>query len=274
MFSKKALLVGAMAFLLAACEGGDVNVNANDNSVNTDNSVSGGGGDNNPCARYTDPGSETVIQGTFDGTNCSYDSNFVGELNPLTVDLTIPFISGVHIFEDSLFVGENVDNGPAPRSSNTAGAAGDGPILTVRAGNKLAWTQSSDYLLINRGAQIIADGSPSAPITFSSFSDLVSGTADEEAIAQWGGVVINGNGITNKCSDDQRANDACHILSEGKPSNYGGDNNAESSGILRYVVVKHTGFEVADGDELNGITFNASRHTAPRTTASSSSAAR
>jgi hypothetical protein len=47
------------------------------------------------------------------------------------------------------------------------------------------------------------------------------------------------------------------VTSEGKPSNYGGSDNAESSGTLRYVIVKHTGFEVAPGDELNGITFNA-----------------
>lgn len=41
---KKVLLAGAAGLLLAACENGDVNINANDNSVNTDNSVSGGGG--------------------------------------------------------------------------------------------------------------------------------------------------------------------------------------------------------------------------------------
>jgi hypothetical protein len=46
-------------------------------------------------------------------------------------------------------------------------------------------------------------------------------------------------------------------VSEGQPSNYGGNDNADNSGVLRYVVVKHTGFEVAPGDELNGITFNA-----------------
>jgi hypothetical protein len=266
MFSKKVLLVGALAFLLAACEGGDVNVNANDNSVNTDNSVSGGGGSNNPCAQYTDPATQNVIQGTFDGTNCSYDSNFVGQNNPLTVDLTIPFISGVHIFTDSLFVGENcvdtVDCGGAPpQAPNTPVTDGsglpEGTVLTIASGARLAFTQSSDYLLVNRGSQIIADGSPTAPIIFSSFTDLVSGTVDPEAVAQWGGMVINGNGRTNKCTQAQADAQDCHIVSEGQPSNFGGNNNAESSGILRYVQVKHTGFEVVDGDELNGITFNA-----------------
>ena len=73
----------------------------------------------------------------------------------------------------------------------------------------------------------------------------------------WGGIVINGNGITNNCTDAQRASDACHVQTEGRPSQYGGNNNAESSGSLKFVVVKHTGFELAPGDELNGVTFNA-----------------
>ncbi len=246
--------------LLAACSGGDVNISADDNSINTDNSVSGGGGANNPCARYTDPDTQAEITGTFDGTNCNYSADFVSATNPLTVDVTIPRISGAHIFEESVFVGVNTDTAPSPQAPNSPVTDGsglpDGVVLTIAPGARLAWTQSSDYFLVNRGSQVIADGSPTAPIIFTSLTDI-NGTVDPEAVAQWGGVVINGNGITNQCSDDQRTNDACHVVSEGQPSNFGGNNNASSAGILRYVQVKHTGFEVVDGDELNGITFNA-----------------
>ena len=73
----------------------------------------------------------------------------------------------------------------------------------------------------------------------------------------WGGIVINGHGITNNCTDVQRTNNDCHVEAEGRPSYYGGNDNADNSGVLRYVVVKHPGFEVAPGDELNGVTFNA-----------------
>jgi len=236
---------------LAACEGGGVDLNVS----NTDNSVdnSGGGddgGSDNPCASYTPNGSTQAVRGSFDGTNCVYGSNFVGAANPLLVDLTIPFITGKHIFQDSLFVGENVDTGAAPQE-------GEGPTLTIAAGNTLVFQDAFDYVLINRGSQILANGSPTAPITFTSFTDAISGTAGANDVQQWGGIVINGNGITNNCSDAERAADQCHVVTEGQPSNYGGDNNAESSGSLQYVVVKHTGFEVAPGDELNGITFNA-----------------
>jgi len=240
------------AFLVGCGGGGDIKINADDNST-VNNPPGGGGGSTNPCASYVDPTSMTTVQGSFDGTNCTYSTSFVSETNPLTVDLTIPFISGVHIFQGTLAVGENVD-GTDPSIIPPAG--GDGPILTIEAGNTLVWSDATDYLLINRGSQIIADGSAGAPITFTGFLDAVTGTADPEAVQLWGGVVINGNGITNKCSDAQRASNSCNVLSEGKPSNYGGNDNADSSGILRYVVVKHTGFEVVTGDELNGVTFN------------------
>jgi hypothetical protein len=237
---------------LAACEGGgvDLNVANTDNSV--DNSTGGGdgGGSSNPCASYTPAGSSTAVRGSFDGTNCVYGSGFVGVSNPLLVDLTIPFITGKHIFQDSLFVGENVNTGAAPQE-------GEGPTLTIQAGNTLVFQDAFDYVLINRGSQIIANGSPTAPITFTSFTDAITGTATANDVQQWGGIVINGNGITNNCSDDERANNLCHVVSEGQPSNYGGSNNDESSGSLQYVIVKHTGFEVAPGNELNGITFNA-----------------
>lgn len=234
---------------LAGCSPGDTNLNVTtiDNSV--DNSTNGGGGGStNPCASYTV--GETTRQGTYDGTNCTYNSAFVGVNNPLTVDLTIPFISGVHIFQDSLFVGTNVSSGAAP-------AAGDGPTLTIEAGSTLAWLDSADYLLINRGSRIIAEGTRSAPITLTGYKDAVSGTAGPEDVQLWGGLVINGNGITNNCTEAQRTNNNCHVLAEGQPSHYGGNDNDENSGIVRYVVVKHPGFEVADGDELNGVTFNA-----------------
>lgn len=236
---------------LAACEGGgvDLKVETVDNSVDNSTSTSGGGG-GNPCASYSVPGTTEVRQGTFDGRNCVYSSAFVGKTNPLRNDLTIPFISGVHIFQDSLFVGQNVASGAAP-------AGGTGPKLTIAAGNTLAFSNSADYVLVNRGSQILASGSPAAPITFTAFADAVTSTAGANDVQLWGGLVINGNGITNNCSDAERAGNQCHVVSEGQPSNYGGSDNAESSGELRYVIVKHTGFEVAPGDELNGITFNA-----------------
>ena len=199
----------------------------------------------NPCASYTEDG--TTRQGQVDGDNCVYSSLFVSEDSPLSVDLTIPLIDGVHIFEATLQVGEDVDTGTPP----------DGPTLTIDAGNTLVWTNKDDYLLVTRGSAIAANGASSAPITLTGYEDAVSETAAFDDVQLWGGVVINGKGITNKCNDDQRANDTCHVQSEGKPSHYGGNDNADSSGTLTYVIIKHSGSEAAPGDELNGLTLNA-----------------
>ncbi len=244
------LLVCVIVIGIAGCDSGGVDLNVSTTDNSTDNSVTNPGGNGNPCANYLDTASNTERRGSFDGTNCTYGPDFVGATNPLTVDLTIPFISGVHIFQDSLFVGENVTSGAAP-------AAGTGPTLTIAAGNTLAFLDSADYVLINRGSTIMAEGSQAAPITLTGFTDAVTNTAGPEDVQLWGGIVINGNGITNNCDDAERAANQCHVVSEGQPSNYGGSDNTESSGTLRYVVVKHTGFEVAPGDELNGVTFNA-----------------
>ena len=142
----------------------------------------GGGGSTNPCASYTVSGA--TRQGSFDGTNCTYDASFVSETNPLTVDVTIPFISGVHIFQNSLFVGTDVNTGAAP-------ASGAGPDLTIAAGNKLVFSDSGDYVLITRGSRIYAEGTQNAPITFTGYTDAVSHTAGPYDVQLWGGVVLN-----------------------------------------------------------------------------------
>ena len=248
MTNMRVLTSLGVSALLAGCSSGDITLAPT--NVGTGGGGGGGGGGTNPCASYTVNG--TAHAGTFDGTNCTYDANFVSDTNPLLIDVRIPFISGVHIFQDSLFVGRDVSSG-----AGAAPASGTGPKLIIDAGNKIAFTSPNDYLLITRGSQIIADGLSTAPITFTGFTDAVSHTAGPYDVQLWGGLVLNGNGFTNNCTDAQRTANDCHVESEGQPSYYGGNDNAGSSGILRYVVVKHAGFEVAPGDELNGVTFNA-----------------
>ena len=242
----RALTSVSLTAALAACSSGDINLSPT--NVSNGGGGGGGGGSSNPCASYAVSGA--TRQGTYDGTNCTYDSAFVSESNPLTVNLRIPRISGVHIFADSLYVGANVESGPAP-------AAGTGPTLIIDAGTTLAFN-ASDNILINRGSRIMAEGTATQPIIFTGYEDAIAHTAGPYDSQLWAGIVINGNALTNNCDDAQRAANACHVLGEGKPSRYGGNDPTESSGVLRYIVVKHAGFDVTGlGDELNGITFNA-----------------
>lgn len=255
---------GAVASLLAGCGGGgDINLSPTNNTSNSNNvsNSGGGGGTANPCASYSRSGQN--FQGSFDGTNCTYPNTFVSDTNPLRNDLTLTALAngGLHIFEDSLWVGEDVN-------SNAAAAGvripqdGEGPTLNVGAGSLLAFSNSVDYLRIARGSRIVAEGTATNPIVISAVGDLRDGTATEADRGLWGGVQINGNGLTNKCTDADRVATAsnphnCHVTAEGRPSTYGGNNNSESSGVLRYVQIRHAGYQVVEGDELNGLTLNA-----------------
>jgi hypothetical protein len=268
MNCNKLFVVVLAGGLLAACESGDINITPTtvDNSVDNSTGGGGGGSEDDVCASYVRDGAS--IQGSADGNgNCVYDNTFVGPKNNLQEDLLIPALpdGGAHIFTSSLFVG-NTYRTQAELQAAGITQGGDGPTLTIQAGATLAFQTNSDFMIINRGSRIIADGRPDAPITLTSVSD-VNGTVGPEDVQQWGGVVINGFAVSNKCSyTGTRGVDLalapgteCSIDAEGSAgddeSQYGGANDADDSGILRYVIVKHTGAQVGNGDELNGVSF-------------------
>lgn len=265
--NRKLLFTVAIAGLsLAACDSGDINIQPQTSVVDSNNTTNqgGGGGGTNPCGAIVVGGA--TVQGNYDGTDCTYPQSFVGAGNNLTEDLLIPELpnGGAHIFEGSLFVGESYRTN-ADLVANGIVRGGDGPVLTIEAGATLAFQTSADFIIINRGSQVFAVGEADNPITFTSVSDI-NGTVMPEDVQQWGGIVINGFGVTNKCSYTGTRGDAgfalsgeCHVDAEGAAgldeSQYGGDNDEDSSGRLEYVVVKHTGATVGNGDELNGISF-------------------
>ena len=276
---RKLALASASALLLVGCGGsGDINVNSttNDNSVNNSNNTTEGGGDTgdtNPCASYTTMGG-TTRQGTYDGTDCTYAPSFVDAGNNLMVDLTIPDLpnNGNHIFQGSLFVGPACSDDQCLADNNIT-EGGDGPTLTIEAGATLAWQSNANFFTINRGSQIFAVGTAEDPITFTSVSDINGDLADAgedgaEAVQQWGGMVVDGFAVTNACDyvgergeSGFALDSACHVPNEGSAgldeNFYGGDNDDDSSGRMEFVIVKHTGATVGNGDELNGISFGA-----------------
>ncbi len=261
-------LIAVFAGLLAACGGGgDINISPSttDNSVDNSSVTTNTTTPDEVCASRQ-VGSE-VVRGDFRAGNCHYSRAFSDAGSNITEDLLISPLDngGAHIFEGSLFVGENCDS-DACLSSKGLEKGGDGPTLTIEAGSTLAFQSNKSFLIVNRGALILARGREDAPITLTSESDVEGQLTGDQynAVQQWGGVVINGFGITNKCAYEGSSRSAlstsdCHVAAEGAAgldeSHYGGDNDGDSSGVLEYVRVKHTGAEVANGDELNGISF-------------------
>jgi hypothetical protein len=273
MSFNRILALGVAAALVAGCDSGDINLTP----TTIDNSTGGGTGPvtTNPCASYSEAGQ--TYQGEIDANgNCFYDSLFVSDTRPIRVSaITFPALpnGAMHVFEDSLFIGEDV-TAIAASTGTRIPQEGEGTRLTIAPGSTMVFTQSDSYVRIARGSQIFAEGTAAAPIVFTADEDAILDIATESDRGLWGGLQINGNGRTNKCHDgtvtgidgvagnsdfDPTANNVhnCHVTAEGRPATYGGNNNAENSGVLTYVVVKHAGYEVVDGDELNAVTLNA-----------------
>jgi hypothetical protein len=108
---------------------------------------------------------------------------------------------------------------------------------------------TADYLYVNPGSKLVANGTPYAPIIFTSPKDGKLGQTP--APGDWGGVVLSGNAPNNKCPT---APFGCR--SEFNPDlRYGGDNPHDSSGSLRYVQSRYAGYVFTEGREVNAFTF-------------------
>jgi hypothetical protein len=105
----------------------------------------------------------------------------------------------------------------------------------------------NDFIWIDRGAQIWANGTKDNPITMTSANDL---DATATTRGEWGGLVINGNAPINGCTTAP-----CESAGEGNSGMFGGSDPEDNSGSLTYLRVKYAGFLINDLDELNGIAF-------------------
>jgi len=123
------------------------------------------------------------------------------------------------------------------------------PTLTIDPGVTTYGTSGNDFIWIDRGAKIMANGTRDNPITMTSANDL-SATATTRG--EWGGLVINGNAPINGCSEGVSL---CEAAGEGNSGLFGGNDAEDDSGSLTYLVVKYAGFLINDLDELNGIAF-------------------
>ena len=115
-------------------------------------------------------------------------------------------------------------------------------------------------LVIARGAQIDAQGTATEPIIFTSVADeiapgQIAGTNLEPTVeGLWGGLIVLGRA---KCSF---AGDVTELAIEGIPATdtnglYGGTNDADNSGIIKYISIRHGGSLIGASNEINGLTL-------------------
>ncbi len=109
-------------------------------------------------------------------------------------------------------------------------------------------------LVVTRGAQIFAEGTPNNPIIFTSVEDDGSLTAADRGL--WGGVILLGAASTNNPSE-KLIEGVNEIASNDAYAAYGGTDDMDNSGVMRYVSIRHTGINVGDeaGNEIQGLTM-------------------
>jgi hypothetical protein len=115
-------------------------------------------------------------------------------------------------------------------------------VLEIEAGTTVFGGEDS-FILIQRHSKIMAEGTATAPIVFTSAQDVGS-----RSIQDWGGLVINGLAPINNGTPDEAPGEA-------GTGTYGGSDAADNSGVLKYVRVEFAGKDVDATNELNGIAF-------------------
>ncbi|MCF7840600.1 MAG: hypothetical protein K9N22_07470, partial [Candidatus Marinimicrobia bacterium] len=124
-----------------------------------------------------------------------------------------------------------------------------GVTLTIEAGTTIKSNADdgnglAPALIVKRGARIIANGSASAPITFTS-------SLPESELPQrgtWGGLIILGNAPINKPGGESFVEGLVGVP-------FGGDDAEDDSGILRYVRIWYGGRSIGQDNEINGLTL-------------------
>lgn len=124
----------------------------------------------------------------------------------------------------------------------------NGATLTIEPGTTLAGCSLFSFMVIGQNAKIMAKGTKTKPIVFTSQIDLM-GLSSKKGVGEWGGLVIAGNAYTHYKNNKYEADES---VAFGSPNH---KQDTESSGILEYVVIKHTGYEVKKDKELNGLSL-------------------
>jgi hypothetical protein len=121
----------------------------------------------------------------------------------------------------------------------------NGGSITIPAGTVIkSDITRKGALIIERGAKIMAEGTASKPIVFTSGNAVGSRNPGD-----WGGIIILGKAKTNRSSEP--------LIEGGVNSYYGGNDDADNSGVMKYVRIEFAGIAAAPGSEINGLTLGA-----------------
>jgi len=119
----------------------------------------------------------------------------------------------------------------------------DGAKLIIQPGTTIVSdVAEKGALCIERGSQIIAEGTQSKPIVFTS-----GRPEGQRTPGDWGGIVILGRAKTNRSSEP--------TIEGGIGRPYGGTNDSDNSGVMRYVRIEYAGIAALPNSEINALTL-------------------
>jgi hypothetical protein len=116
----------------------------------------------------------------------------------------------------------------------------EGVTLTIEEGTVIeSDIAEKGALIIERGGKIMAEGTPQQPIIFTSGNDFPQP-------GDWGGIVILGRAKTNQGEP---------TIEGGIGRQYGGTNDDDNSGVLKYVRIEYAGVAAFANSEVNALTL-------------------
>jgi len=123
----------------------------------------------------------------------------------------------------------------------------EGATLTIDPGTIIYGENTSlGSLIIEPGAKIMAEGTVTNPIVFTS-EFAMPGSSQEPERGDWGGVILLGKAPINP--------EGGVGTIEGPGDSYGGDDPHDNSGILKYVRIEYAGVAYSPNNEINALTF-------------------
>lgn len=147
------------------------------------------------------------------------------------------------------------------------------PGTVIKGGTSNLLTRTHIPLLVSalwvtRGGKLYATGTVERPIIFTYDGDPLDGSWRRNALGtplsgQWGGIVLLGNAVINSALN-LGGHGSTPIYEQyegvaGPGANgehlFGGGDDEDNSGALRYVSIRYTGKEFETGRELNGLTM-------------------
>ncbi len=166
-----------------------------------------------------------------------------------------------------------------------------GQILQIAPGTVLKGafsfsTAAASAIIVERGAQILAEGTKDCPIVFTAAADPVDGTYPISNTGQWGGVVLlgrasnnlvyslngpfasgtgngrlsvaDGLGVIEGFATSVQQDRFGAMLNNNNPvagESVGTFNDNDNSGVMKYVSIRHSGAILSVGNEINGLTL-------------------